>query len=68
MIPKKIHYSWYGNGEYSDVIKKCMASWSEKLPDYEMKKWDETNTPFDKLSFLNYSVDKRKCSLFVDFV
>lgn len=52
MFSKKIHFCWYGNGDYNDVIKKCINSWKEKLPDYEIKKWDESNTPFSKFPFL----------------
>lgn len=68
MIPKKIHYCWYGKGEYNDVIKKCIASWSEKLPDYEIKKWDETNTPFETLPFLRLLYRQQKWSFITDFM
>ncbi|MDV7187321.1 glycosyltransferase [Lutibacter sp. TH_r2] len=68
MIPKKIHYCWYGKGEYNDVIKKCIVSWEEKLPDYEIKKWDETNTPFEKLPFLRLLYKQKKWSFITDFM
>ena len=68
MIPKKIHYCWYGNGEFNDILKKCMASWKEKLPEYELKKWDESNTPFDKLPFLRLLYKQKKWSLITDYM
>ena len=43
MIPKKIHYIWLGNNPLPEIIKKCIASWEEKLPEYEVKCWDESN-------------------------
>ena len=42
-IPKIIHYCWFGGKEKPDLIKKCMATWKEKLPDYEIKEWNENN-------------------------
>ena len=36
MIPKKIHYCWFGRGELSAKAKKCIKSWKKYCPDYEM--------------------------------
>lgn len=68
MIPKTIHFCWYGKGEYNETIKKCIASWEEKLPDYTIKKWDETNTPFDKLPFLKLLYKQKKWSFISDYI
>lgn len=68
MIPKKIHYCWYGKGTYNEVLKKCIASWKEKLPDYEIKKWDESNTEFDKLPFLKLLYKQKKWSFISDYM
>lgn len=46
MVPKKIHYIWFGKGEKSERIRKCLASWKDKLPDYEIVEWNEDNFPF----------------------
>ena len=43
MIPKVIHYCWFGGNEKPDIIKKCIQSWREKCPDYEIKEWNESN-------------------------
>lgn len=43
MIPKIIHYCWFGYGEKSKLIKKCIKSWSKICPDYEIKEWNEEN-------------------------
>lgn len=68
MIPKKIHFCWYGKGKYNKTIEKCIASWEEKLPDYEIKKWDESNTPFDNLPFLRLLYKQKKWSFITDYV
>jgi mannosyltransferase OCH1-like enzyme len=43
MIPKKIHIFWFGRGEKSEIIQKCMATWKEFAPDYEVIEWNEDN-------------------------
>lgn len=43
MIPKVIHYCWFGNGELPDTAISCIESWKKLCPDYEIKRWDETN-------------------------
>ena len=43
MIDKRIFYCWFGNGEMSELDKKCMASWEKVCPDYEIVRIDETN-------------------------
>lgn len=38
-----IHYCWFGRGEKSDLIKKCMDSWRKFCPDYQIIEWNEDN-------------------------
>lgn len=45
MIPKIIHFCWFGGAPKSEVIEKCMQSWRNFLPDYEIKEWNEDNFP-----------------------
>ena len=42
LIPKQIHYCWFGCNEMPDNLKKCVASWQEYCPDYDIMRWDET--------------------------
>lgn len=41
MIPKKIHYIWFGGKEFGPKEKYCVESWSKLLPDYEIIRWDD---------------------------
>ena len=43
MIPKVIHYCWFGRGEKPDIIKKCIENWKTMLPDFEIIEWNEDN-------------------------
>lgn len=47
MIPRKIHYVWVGGKPLPALAEQCIASWKEKLPDFEIKRWDETNSPMN---------------------
>lgn len=56
MIPKIIHYCWFG-GEKPQKVVKCIESWKKNLPDYEIKEWNKNN--FD-ISELQYTLDAYK--------
>lgn len=43
MIPKIIHYCWFGGKEKPEDVLKMIASWKKHCPDYEIKEWNETN-------------------------
>ena len=43
MVPRRIHYCWFGRGEMPEMAKKCIDSWHKYLPDYEYKLWNEDN-------------------------
>jgi mannosyltransferase OCH1-like enzyme len=49
MIPKTIHYCWFGKAPKSELNKRCIDSWRRVMPDYQIKEWNETNTPLDNL-------------------
>lgn len=43
MIPKVIHYCWFGRGPKSELMQKCMDSWKNYCPDWEIVEWNEDN-------------------------
>lgn len=43
MIPKIIHYCWFGGASLPPLAEKCIASWKEHMPEWELKIWDESN-------------------------
>lgn len=43
MVPKIIHYCWFGKGPKTAMFEKCLNTWREKLPDYTIKEWNEDN-------------------------
>ncbi len=57
MIPKVIHYCWFGGNPLSPLAQRCIASWRKFMPDYEIRRWDESN--FD-VNVLPYTADAYK--------
>lgn len=57
MIPKIIHYCWFGRNPLPPEAEKCIASWRKYLPDYEIKEWNEDN--FD-VNIIPYTAEAYK--------
>lgn len=43
MIPKVVHYCWFGRGEMPELVQTCIASWHTHMPDWEYRLWTEDN-------------------------
>lgn len=43
MIPKIIHYCWFGGKPLPDEVKYYISTWQKYCPDYEIKEWNESN-------------------------
>lgn len=67
MIPKKIHYCWFGRGEKPKLAQKCIASWKKHCPDYEIIEWNEDNFDLDYNGFTRYCYDNKKWAFLSDF-
>ena len=61
MIPRTIHYCWFGRGKKPDLAVRCIASWKKYLPGYRIKEWNEDN--FD-LSLYPYAQEAYQCRKF----
>jgi mannosyltransferase OCH1-like enzyme len=53
MIPKIIHYIWLGGKPKPPLVNICILSWREKLPDYKIIEWNESNLNLDKIALEN---------------
>ena len=67
MIPKKIHYCWFGRGEKPKLAKKCIASWRKHCPDYEIIEWNEDNFDLDYNVYTRYCYDNKKWAFLSDY-
>lgn len=43
MIPKKIHYCWFGKNKKPLLARKCIRSWKKYLKGFEIIEWNEEN-------------------------
>ncbi len=53
MIPRKIHYIWLGGNKKTSLVNICINSWKEKLVDYELIEWNESNLNLDEIAEQN---------------
>lgn len=68
MIPKKIHYCWFGRGQMPELAIKCIESWKKLLPEYEIKEWNEDNFNLDLYPYTREAYDNRKYAFVTDVV
>ena len=69
MIPRIIHYCWFGKGQKPDLVAQCMASWHRFMPDWTYMEWNEDN--FDVASaplYVRQAYDARKYAFVSDYV
>lgn len=59
-IPKVIHYIWFGGKEEPAILLKCKESWKKYCPDFEIKRWDESNLDINKYQFAKDAYDAKK--------
>ena len=52
LIPKKLHYMWFGGKPIPDKLKRCMESWKKYCPGYEIIEWNETNYDLSRHSYM----------------
>lgn len=70
MIPKKIHYIWLGGQAKPNSVIKQIDSWKQKLPDYQIKEWNETNYDFSKIKskYIQQAIQKKMWAFVSDYV
>lgn len=68
MIPKIIHYCWFGRGEKPELVLKCIDSWRKYLPEYEIVEWNEDNFNLNLFPYAREAYDSRKFAFVADVV
>lgn len=67
IIPKKIHYCWFGGNPLPDKYKKWMESWHKFCPDYEIIEWNESNYDVTKNLYMKQAYEHRKWGFVPDY-
>lgn len=66
MIPKIIHYCWFGGNPLPASVQKCINSWKKFLPDYEIKEWNESNFDVNMIPFTCEAYSAKKYAFVSD--
>lgn len=66
-IPRKIHYCWFGNGEKSELVTKCIASWKKFCPDCEIIEWNESNYDVTKNIYMYQAYQAKRWGFVPDY-
>ena len=69
MIPKIIHYCWFGKGAMPELVERCISSWHTHMPTWQFKLWSEDN--FDIASAPQYvreAYEAKKYAFASDYV
>lgn len=67
MIPKVIHYCWFGRGKLPALAEKCIASWEKYFPDYEIKQWNEDNFDVNEIAYTREAYAEKKYAFVSDY-
>jgi len=67
MIPKVIHYCWFGRNPLPKSAKKCVSSWKKFMPDYEIKEWNEDNFDVNIIPYTHDAYEAKKYAFVSDY-
>ena len=67
MIPKIIHYCWFGGAEKPELVKKCINSWNTYCPHYKIIEWNENNFDINANCYVREAYEARKWAFVSDY-
>lgn len=68
MIPKIIHYCWFGGNPKPKLAEKCIASWKKYCPDWQIIEWNESNFDVNQNGYTKMCIEQRKYAFLSDYV
>ena len=67
MIPKIIHYCWFGHNPLPNSAIKCINSWKKFFPDYEIREWNEDNFDVESIPYTAEAYRIKKYAFVSDY-
>lgn len=69
MIPRTIHYCWFGHNPKPELAEKCIKSWKKKCPDYKIIEWNEENFNLSTCPlYVRQAYEAKKWAFVTDYV
>lgn len=67
MIPKIIHYCWFGRKPLPGSARRCISSWRKHFPDYKIKEWNEDNFDITANRYIEEAYRQKKYAFVSDY-
>ena len=67
MIPKIIHYIWFGGNPLPEEAVRCINSWKKYCPEYEIKEWNESNFDINACEYIKEAYLAKKWAFVSDY-
>lgn len=67
MVPKIIHYCWFGGKPLPRSARRCIASWRKYLPEYEIREWNEDNFDVNAVPYTREAYARGKYAFVSDY-
>lgn len=67
-IPKIVHFCWLSGDLYPDLVQKCIQSWNDKLPDYEIRLWDKNSFDIHSVPWVEQACEAKKWAFAADYI
>ena len=67
MIPKIIHYCWFGKGPKPKLAQKCIASWKKYCPNYQIIEWNEENFDVNQNEYTSFCYKNKLWAYLSDY-
>ena len=67
-IPKTIHMCWIPHGNYPQMVKSCIETWKEQLPDYRIVQWDESTFDINRIAYTREAYEEKKYAFVSDYI
>ena len=67
MFPKIIHYCWFGRNPLPKSAMRCISSWREFFPDFEIQEWNEDNFDINMTPYTKEAYEAKKYAFVSDF-
>lgn len=66
VIPRKIHYCWFGRKDMPEFLQKNIDTWERLCPGYEIIRWDEDNYDVSKIPFMREAFEQKRYGFATD--